>query len=873
MEVNKGSRGPSLPSPTPSLPSQPQAVAFNPSVPLRGVVLCCTSIPPDTRTALAKQAEEMGAQHKYDLTSEVTHLIVGEYDTPKYRYVAKERPDVKILTVGWIEAIRLLWMSDKHIDLEALEAEHTLPTLATLIVCMTGFEDTAERTNIINLICSNGGEYHGDLTRSITHLIASRPEGKKYKFAKDWKIRLVSAEWLYDSIQRGMILDENLYHPETPPEERGKGAWVRRNVASPLGKRLRENAVVEDGTRKLRRTLSRKLTSQNEVVWGDIVGGSSVLLNKEANSGPASLGLAGEGQTSQRASSDDLILTAGLAQTSAPASVKRAAFSQCRFCIHGFEPRKTKTLSRHLLSHDGDVREIDNWPVATPPFKNYMVVPHDFAVEGLPPIPESTSVVTEWWVERCLEANECLEHSASNFDLPFLSTTINGFDKLTISTTGFTGFHLLHLSKAAVIVGATVEKLQRAKEWRIPVVSIDWLLESIRTCSKQPYKPYILRSKVNKSDIPDRKSASEAVTRKEEEPDESESFQDLPFSKSTTSQGISRPTTVVSRDTTAFDDDDDDDDEPTESVGGFLIPKKAIEQPTEPTPPTQPPIDHNPESAPEPLTEISTNSPRKSPVTQPKPSTTTSSTDSQEISSAITSLLAKSKNPPASGPSASVGTETAAQQRTARKPSRILGRAPSNISVVSRASSVDSTASGGQAVHWPAGKRKALSKGDSLGSLAGGLMEAEEEERAEEQMPMTQQLLYEDEEGERHKAQMIARMEGKKPERIEKARAVTVGSLNEGRGRSLRTRERGAGVSCSAVVPGAARSCSAESEGPWDTEEESAGADDEKSLPAKAEGGGHVARGGVEGVGDGGAGCGGDDVAQGEEALGDGLVE
>ncbi|KFY78206.1 hypothetical protein V499_02581 [Pseudogymnoascus sp. VKM F-103] len=818
MEVNNGSRGPSLPSPAASITSLPQPASFDPAVPLRGVVLCCTSIPPDTRTALAKQAEQMGAQHKYDLTSEVTHLIVGEYDTPKYRYVAKERPDVKILTVGWIEAIRLLWMSDKHIDLESLEAEHTLPTLASLIVCMTGFEDSAERTNIINLICSNGGEYHGDLTRSITHLIASRPEGKKYKFAKDWKIRLVSAEWLYDSIQRGMILDENLYHPETPAEERGKGAWVRRNAASPLGKRLRENEAVEDGTRKLRRTLSRKLTSQNEVVWGDIVGGGNTLLNKNANSEQPPIGIPGDGQTSQRTSSDELILTAGMAQTSAPIIVKRAAFSQCRFCIHGFEPRKAKTLSRHLLSHDGDVRGIDDWPVAAPPFKNYMVVPHDFAVTGLPPIPEGTPVVTEWWVERCLEANECLEHSASYFDLPFSSTSIDGFKNLVISTTGFTGFHLLHLSKAAAILGATydeyfsektsvlicnatqqirVEKLQRAKEWRIPVVSIDWLLESIRTCSKQPYKPYLLRSKANRSGILERRSASEVMVRKEIEHDEFESHQDLPFSKSMTSEGITRPATVISRDTTAFDNDDDDD-EPTEAVGGFLIPKKATEkatkqateQPTEPTPPTQPPLDHhNTDSPPEPLTEISSNSPRKSPVSQPKPSATTSSTDSQEISSAITSLLAKSKNPPNSGPSASGGTESAAQHRTSRKPSRILGRAPSNISVVSRASSVDSTASGGQAVHWPAGKR---SKVDSLGSLAGGLVEEEGEgEKEEEQPPMTQQLLYEDEEGERHKAQMIARMEGKKPERIEKARAVTVGSLEGGRGRSLRTRERG----------------------------------------------------------------------------------
>lgn len=132
------------------------------SAPLRGVVLCCTNIEPDTRvstewgwqtityrttayyypqTALAKHAEEMGAAHRYDLTSEVTHLITGDYETPKYRYVAKERPDVKILNQEWIEAVRQLWINDQHINLAELEREHTRPTFATLRICMTGFED------------------------------------------------------------------------------------------------------------------------------------------------------------------------------------------------------------------------------------------------------------------------------------------------------------------------------------------------------------------------------------------------------------------------------------------------------------------------------------------------------------------------------------------------------------------------------------------------------------------------------------------------------------------------------------------------------------------------------------------------------------
>jgi DNA replication regulator DPB11 len=90
---------------------------------------------------LASQAEQMGALHKYDLTSEITHLIVGDYDTPKYRYVAKERPDVKVLTPQWVEAVRQLWIEDQAIDVGATEREYTLPTFATLRICLTGFED------------------------------------------------------------------------------------------------------------------------------------------------------------------------------------------------------------------------------------------------------------------------------------------------------------------------------------------------------------------------------------------------------------------------------------------------------------------------------------------------------------------------------------------------------------------------------------------------------------------------------------------------------------------------------------------------------------------------------------------------------------
>jgi len=83
----------------------------------------------------------MGAVHRYDLTLDTTHLIVGEYNTPKYRYVAKERPDVRPMSMEWIDALRELWIADQEIDVVTLEKEHLLPVFHSLKFSMTGCDD------------------------------------------------------------------------------------------------------------------------------------------------------------------------------------------------------------------------------------------------------------------------------------------------------------------------------------------------------------------------------------------------------------------------------------------------------------------------------------------------------------------------------------------------------------------------------------------------------------------------------------------------------------------------------------------------------------------------------------------------------------
>jgi len=84
----------------------------------------------------------MGATIKLDLTSDVTHLIVGSIDSAKYRYVAKSRDDVKVLSPTWLEALREVWMSgDDDLDVAALEKEYRMPTFFGLKICLTGFDN------------------------------------------------------------------------------------------------------------------------------------------------------------------------------------------------------------------------------------------------------------------------------------------------------------------------------------------------------------------------------------------------------------------------------------------------------------------------------------------------------------------------------------------------------------------------------------------------------------------------------------------------------------------------------------------------------------------------------------------------------------
>lgn len=110
--------------------------------------------------------------------------------------------------------------------------------------------------------------------KDVTHLIAQNPQGKKYQFALDWGIKVVSIKWFNESLERGMVLEEDLYNPLNPDDQQGIGAW-NRSLPEATKKRSKAAEPTLRRPPKLRRTASTKLSGQAEGLWTDIVGRSS----------------------------------------------------------------------------------------------------------------------------------------------------------------------------------------------------------------------------------------------------------------------------------------------------------------------------------------------------------------------------------------------------------------------------------------------------------------------------------------------------------------------------------------------------------------------------------------------------------------------
>lgn len=477
----------------------------------------------------------MGARTRLDLTADVTHLIVGQVNTPKYEYTAKSRPDIKVLKASWLDAVRKAWLTGSKVDVEALDEEHRLPTFFNLKICVTGFDNRTpapplcydDKTNkrctvqmrneLGETIEANGAQYMRDLTKDATHLIAAVPQGKKYEFAGQWGVKIVALDWLKQSLRRQMVLNERLFHPLTPPEERGIGAV---SEASPgAGKRKREQTSFskEPNRRKLRRTTSSKLESQNDNIWADIGQGET---SNAAAAGSNQWKDSSRRREIQREDSNAAARAQPTPKSAEPAPAPRkGVFSDEHIVIHGFDETRLNILKRHLEPGGATVYGWDAIEQHLDENQDMVVmVPFNADSNLLEQVDmrraHRTPVVSEFWVEKCIVHNTKVPYDAPLAQPLDCPQSAEFFD-LTICPTSFAGVDLSHFSKAMRHVGAQydetltqrtsvlvrgsaaqlkVDKLRFAVANGIPIVKSEWAWACIRKKRVEPFEPYLLNA-------------------------------------------------------------------------------------------------------------------------------------------------------------------------------------------------------------------------------------------------------------------------------------------------------------------------------------------------------------------------------------------
>ncbi|KAL9598814.1 MAG: hypothetical protein Q9219_004233 [cf. Caloplaca sp. 3 TL-2023] len=336
----------------------------------------------------------------------------------------------------------------------------------------------------------------------------------------------------------------------------------------------------------------------------------------------------------------------------------------------------------------------------------FLLVPHDIPNDRIPVVPKSLHqpvVVTDMWIERNLHRKQFVRPDANVTNMPFTRFPIPSFERLVVCSTRFEDVDLLHMSRAVRLMGAIYdedfspkasvlicnklvaghEKLRHAQHWNVPAVTAEWLWDCIRSGEFREFEHYLLQPWLPKS-----RSDSDEVQKQTRDQVGAESKGEARSTKENgsdqTARAFSRPVkeeNKVEEDRLKKPNNDEMDHTPIP-----LIPK----------PPPNPTRDALVETSPNCSPPKSSKSPSKPTATHHfDPPTKKPPSQDPALSSAINSLLAHHQNARSTRSNNAATTTTTAAQNPPPRPTvrrrkrQLFGRAPSNLSNLSRASSVD----------------------------------------------------------------------------------------------------------------------------------------------------------------------------------------
>lgn len=435
-------------------------------LPLHGLSFCCTAIPAEKRLKIELKVLEMGGSYSLDLMSHINYLIVGDTQTAKYIYCIKNRFDITFLTPDAIDAAFEQYQKGEKIDLSGQK----LPIFHNFNFCISHiksddlFDLTPVNVSTLKLyIVDNKGKFTDSLTVTHNLMITNVKSGKRYSKAVEWGIPVVHPKFIFDSIKRKAVVNIDDYRLENYPD-------------------FPELELPEEYTEPL---VPKDLRIKKNVqVW------NSIMTRKRPRDE--------EGESEQYE----------LEQTEEPTKkASSSVFKGMTFKLVSFSDKQISILSNVIKKNGGRIVKSSSM---------YTLIPFGSNKEG---IKVEGKLKTEWFVERCIYYNKVVDDEWSD-PIDQIAT----FKQFDVCLSGFKGIEQLHITKLCELIGfkvkekfnssvnlliinieifksklptnlfyndiskcsynsissiSTKNKVIASKNWKIPIVSINYLFETI----------------------------------------------------------------------------------------------------------------------------------------------------------------------------------------------------------------------------------------------------------------------------------------------------------------------------------------------------------------------------------------------------------
>ncbi|KAJ3334354.1 DNA topoisomerase 2-binding protein 1 [Blyttiomyces sp. JEL0837] len=470
---------------------------------------------------------QYGGQYSSSFTPDVTHLVAQSVISEKHKVAA--RLGIPIVQMSWVEDCVKRFRSvlvEVGASTSSNESTGSPPTRETTALSRPVLENchvflqetfsTGERVQLSRMLLQLGATVATQLDRTVTHFIA-HPRDNVQSLNPSFAGEIVSTDWVKDCISSNSCVNCTPYRItiqkcSTPViKNHAVRNEVHMKATVPRLQNMETDIKVAPSATEI---VPREPPKTPGITVGVCAPHPSRDKRKKSLAGPRKKTMAHKAaETGMRRMTlaDSTQSARGLTM-----NMGDGLFSGLELSCIGFEDHDLSSIRNEIVNMKGDFIELMD--VNTAARSNlYLISPSD---RPMPPVEAvgNSRVVTEFWLEKCLEASVEFKENAVVLNelqdqqlydptsrLLFrplnVSLPITDFQNFVIGVSGYEGVERDEVGKLVLALGATFTevfsrknthliakaceppsmKIKKAIEWGTPCISSEWILE----CAKR----------------------------------------------------------------------------------------------------------------------------------------------------------------------------------------------------------------------------------------------------------------------------------------------------------------------------------------------------------------------------------------------------